>query len=253
MFNPIMSKKMVTQADAEAELKYYIQQAVGLMNFPAVWNTASGNGMVVAVLDTGLKIDHNEFCPEADDPDASDSDAVVDTSTAYLNECTKVVSPRDMIEGVDFSSEALSGAYPINGEDYDTRDYYPDDDIDGHGTHVSGIVGAPVNDTGITGAAFGASIMPIKVLFPFQTIKGSESALGLTSDIAAGIDYAVSENADVINMSLGADGSLGVEEDYIMLTAIQGAISQGVIVIAAAGNSRVDIDSVGRFLLLFQR
>ena len=127
------------------------------------------------------KIDHDEFCPGADDPDASDSDAAVDTSTAYLNECKSCFS-EDMIEGAGSSSEALSGAYPINGEDYDIRDYYPDDDIDGHGTHVSGIVGAPVNDTGITGAAFGASIMPIKVLFLSNNNRVEKCTM--TSDIA---------------------------------------------------------------------
>ena len=161
-----------TKADAVAEPRYSIQQTgIELMNFPDVWDVANGSGIVVAVLDTGLKIDHEEFCPSAGDPD--NDVAVSDATTDYLNGCVKVVHPQDMVYSASFSS--VSQIVP--GEDYYTRDSYPGDDYSGHGTHVSGIIGASVNDNGIAGAAFGAQIMPVRVMYSIYDDLGNITTL----------------------------------------------------------------------------
>lgn len=98
----------------------------------------------------------------------------------------------------------------------------PDDDF-GHGTHVAGIIAAGANNgMGIAGVAPGCRVMPIRVL-------GVEG--GSTANLINGINWAVSKGAKVINLSLGSNQYSRAEED-----AIKRAISQGVVVVAAAGN-----------------
>lgn len=96
-------------------------------------------------------------------------------------------------------------------------------DDDGHGTHVAGIIAAVANNAqGIAGGAPGACILPVKVL--------NSSGSGWDSDVARGIDWAVSNGAHVINLSLGS-GSPGASS-----IAVQNAVANDVMVFAAAGN-----------------
>lgn len=97
-------------------------------------------------------------------------------------------------------------------------------DENGHGTHVAGIIAAKNDGFGITGVAPGSQILPLRVL--------DASGSGYLSDIAAAIDYAVSNNADVINLSLG-----GTANFYLIEDAVNRAVNAGVVVVAAAGNS----------------
>lgn len=97
-------------------------------------------------------------------------------------------------------------------------------DDNGHGTHVAGTIAQTTNNgIGVAGVAPEATILPVKVLSAFGS--GSSEA------IAAGIDYAVDEGADVINLSLGGGYSA------VIHTAVRKARAEGVLVIAAAGNS----------------
>ncbi len=103
------------------------------------------------------------------------------------------------------------------------------DDGDGHGTHVSGTIAQIThNNTGVAGLAYQACIMPIKVL--------SDSGSGNFADIAEGIYTAVDNGADVINMSLGTNAKYRVRNDENTDAAVDYAIANGVIVVAAAGN-----------------
>ena len=85
----------------------------------------------------------------------------------------------------------------VRGWDFVSNDNNSmDGDFDGHGTHVEGAIAAEQNDFGITGVAYNAKIMPVRVLPTFGYGKGN--------NIAAGIRYAAENGANVINYSLGA-------------------------------------------------
>jgi len=98
------------------------------------------------------------------------------------------------------------------------------DDDHGHGTHVAGTIAQSTNNkVGVAGVAYGATIMPIKVL----SARGSGSVAG----IAQGIRWAADHGANVINMSLGGPTKMGT-----MGSAVKYARDKGVVIVAAAGN-----------------
>ncbi len=104
------------------------------------------------------------------------------------------------------------------------------DDDNGHGSHVAGIIGAKDNDTGVVGVCPGARIWAVKVL----NSRGS----GYLSDIIAGLNWvsARSNDIEVINMSLGGTGGSTAYH-----TAVQNCVSQGIVVVVAAGNDARDV------------
>ena len=107
-------------------------------------------------------------------------------------------------------------------------------DKNGHGTHVAGIVAAVANNgIGVAGVAPAAKVLPVRVL--------DETGSGSFDQIAAGVDYAVSKGAKVINLSLGfysgADVPLRAMGFFEVLeTAIDEAWASGAVVVVAAGN-----------------
>ena len=112
-----------------------------------------------------------------------------------------------------------------------------------HGTHVAGIIAAPVNNKGVQGVAPQAEIVAVKVL--------AESGSGAFSWIIAGIEYASSPDvhADVINMSLGATFdriNAGGGGNGPLLSALNRAINHatanGTLVVSAAGNEGVNLN-----------
>lgn len=112
----------------------------------------------------------------------------------------------------------------LAGWDFVEGDSNPQDDH-GHGCSVSGVIAANTNNgIGIAGAAPNARIMPLRVL--------DANGNGFSSNIAAAIIYAANNGAHIINMSLG-----GPEASVTINNAIDYAISQGVMVVVAAGNT----------------
>lgn len=106
------------------------------------------------------------------------------------------------------------------------------DDLNGHGTHVAGTIGAIDNTSGVVGVAPGAPIYSVRVL----------DSLGIApdSDVAAGLDF-VAENAavgDVVNLSLVADPGSTILDDGVNALA-----NAGVFVVMAAGNDGADVDA----------
>lgn len=113
-----------------------------------------------------------------------------------------------------------------------------------HGTHVGGIVAAAINNFGVQGVAPEAELVPVKVL--------RESGSGSFTSVVEGIEYAASIHADVINMSLGATFSVaqGGKNNQGLGTllsalnrAVNHATASGTLVVSAAGNEGVNLNS----------
>ena len=115
------------------------------------------------------------------------------------------------------------------------------EDQNGHGTHVSGTIGALDNGTGVVGMAPGARIWPVKVL--------NAAGVGSSSDVICGIDYvtAHADQIEVANMSLGGDGSddhnCGRTDGDAEHAAICDSVAAGVTYAVAAGNDSADAAS----------
>lgn len=124
--------------------------------------------------------------------------------------------------GVDLGHPELAGSV-VPGYSCVPGTTAPQDD-NGHGTHVAGTVDAKGNNgLGVAGVAWNVRIMPVKV----ADWEG-EAAVFCT---AKGIEYAVNRGARVINLSLGGTGRSTAEEQ-----AVNYALQQGAVVVAAAGN-----------------
>ena len=197
------------------------------------WVSSTGSGVRVAVLDTGIYPQHVDFC--GGDVTVNESTQVMDVSS-----CTALDVPYDFINGgtpsaTDMNNNKLS----VIGADYDDIDSAPFDK-NGHGTHVAGIIGARVNTVGIGGSAYESTIIPIRVLAPYQNDSNELFSEGTSEWIIQGINYAVTNNANIINMSLG--GQLDGGDDILLENAVNQAYSEGVLLVAAAGNDQLDFD-----------
>ena len=136
-------------------------------------------------------------------------------------------------EGTEYWWNGSSWVNPEDGGDYydwyfSTNKNANSHDDNGHGTHVSGIIGADSdNGQGTAGVSPGARIMPVKA--------ADSSGSLFTSDIISAINYAADNDARVINMSFGGTEFSSIEQD-----AINYAYSKGAILFAAAGNEALD-------------
>ena len=106
-------------------------------------------------------------------------------------------------------------------------DRFSADDLNGHGSHVAGIIGAKNNTVGVVGVCAGATLVAVKVL----NFNGS----GYDSQIIAGLDYVgknlVAGKVNAVNMSLGGSVTTTLDNAVIALAA------KGAKVVLAAGNS----------------
>lgn len=153
------------------------------------------------------------------------------TTPLYGGDPSVIVAVLDT--GASFEAYQTYGKAPdfattnfTTGYDFVNNDDHPNDD-NGHGTHVTMAIAESTGNT-IAGAgiAFNVTIMPIKVL--------DAEGYGSTATIAAGVDFARLHGARVINLSLG-----GTEDDPILHTAIQHAVTAGITVVSATGNDGV--------------
>ncbi|MDP5276575.1 S8 family peptidase [Chengkuizengella axinellae] len=150
-------------------------------------------------------------------PQIIEADSAWDITTGSSNVLVAVIDT-----GVDEDHEDLAGKV-VRGYDFIDDDRDPSD-LNGHGTHVAGTVGALTdNRTGVAGVAPDVQIMSVRVL--------DRSGYGTNEGVANGITYAADNGADVINLSLGSSSPSGVVED-----AVNYAWNRGVVVVAAAGN-----------------
>lgn len=140
--------------------------------------------------------------------------------------------------GIDLSHEDLKNKVAPGGYNFilDNDNIY---DINGHGTAVSGVIAAEAdNHKGITGVA---GPLEVKVL-PLQA--GFYDGTLYTSDVIRAIRYAIEQEVDVINLSIGGNHYSSIEN-----AAVQEAINRGIVVVASAGN---DGDSLYNYPASFE-
>jgi serine protease len=142
--------------------------------------------------------------------------AVLDTGVAYANRGPFRRSP-------DFSRSEF-----VNGYDFVARNAFPND-RNGHGTFVAGTIAEATNNRyGLTGLAYGARIMPVRVL--------DSEGEGEASTIAEGVRFAAKHGARVINLSLEFSSNVTASDIPELIEALRYARRRGVVVVAAAGN-----------------
>jgi subtilisin family serine protease len=183
---------------------------------PEAWDIETGDSqIIIAVIDTGVDWDHPDLAANIwINSDEIEGDGLDNDGNGYI----------DDYRGWDFVSVSSSSVYP--GEDPGPRDNDPMD-FHGHGTHVSGIIGAVTdNSRGMAGITWDCRIMAVRAGYK------NTSGYGVLrhSDIAPAIMYAVDNGANIINMSFGGSVSSTIKN------AIDYAYSGDVTSIAAAGN-----------------
>lgn len=142
--------------------------------------------------------------------------AVLDTGVAYANRGPFLRSP-------DFSRFEFVGGY-----DFIANTRFPND-RNGHGTFVAATIAEETNNNyGLTGLAYGARIMPVRVL--------DAEGEGEASTIAEGVRFAVNHGARVINLSLEFSSNVTASDIPELIEALRYARRRGVLVVAAAGN-----------------
>jgi len=172
---------------------------------PAAWDVSTGSSDVtVAVIDTGIEYTHPDLAANiAVNSGEVPTNGIDDDRNGFV----------DDVYGYDF----------INNDANPLDDHY-------HGTHCAGTIGAVGNNgLGVAGVAWNVKLMPIKVL--------SGSGSGSIASVVAGINYAVTRGVKIVSMSLGTSSYSQTLED-----AIENAKHQGVLIVAAAGNSGQNSD-----------
>lgn len=203
---PVLEVEMPEPQDAAPEDVYgnamtgvdQVQQVDGL----------TGEGVTVAVIDSGIDYNH---------PDLGGSGTDDETK--------------------DFPGDRVVGGYDFVGDDYDSEagtpvapDEFPDD-CGGHGSHVAGIIGADGDPAagGVLGVAPGVDLLSYRVF----GCDGSSS----TEVILQAMEQAMDDGADVVNMSLGA--SFATWQDYPTAQMSDVMTDRGVTMVISAGNEGV--------------
>ncbi|MCB0853195.1 MAG: S8 family serine peptidase, partial [Bacteroidetes bacterium] len=186
------------------------------------WEQETGKeDVVVGILDSGIDWKHPDLVENIWQNLGEDADG--DGVVIIWNGSTWIFDPDDE-NGIDDDGNGYIDDFI--GWDFANDDNNPmDDHISGHGTHVSGIIGAKGNNgKGISGIAWNVKLMPLKFL--------DENGMGYTSDAVLALNYALQMGANLTNHSWG-----GGTFSQAFSLAIDQATVQNHLLVAAAGNN----------------
>jgi subtilisin family serine protease len=185
------------------------QWALRSTRAPVAWPATLGDGVPVAVLDSGLDFSNPDLAGNVwTNPDELPGNGVDDDQNGFIDD--------------------------VHGADTVGYDGDPSDGL-GHGTAVASVIGARGdNGFGLSGMAWNARLMPVKVLH--------DDGWGTTATMIAGLRYALDEGARIVNMSLnGPSSSQALDE------AIGQAEARGVLIVTSAGNDGKNRDRVASY------
>ena len=172
----------------------------------SAWNIPTGGSSVlVGIIDTGMDYTHPDLAANVwSNPGEITGNGIDDDGNGYVDD--------------------------VHGWDFINNDNNPTDD-NGHGTHVSGTIGAiGDNGVGVAGVCWDVKLMPLKFL-------GADGS-GSTADAILAVQYATQMHARILNNSWG-----GSSYSEALRLAIQAASDAGILFVAAAGNDGVDNDA----------
>jgi len=176
------------------------------------WTGATGRGVSVGVIDSGVDVTHPDVAPNLD----------LARSCSFIFSTTPTALPQEVGNG-DCSNKAAV------------------QDVNGHGTHIASEIAAPVNGIGIAGVAPEATIVALHAC----TVAG----FCFVDSVAAALRYAGDQRLDVVNLSLFADpylyycGSDAQQRALFqsMQDAARYAQQRGVLIVVAAGNETLNL------------
>jgi serine protease len=183
-----------TPNDPHFQLQWHYPQ----VSLPQAWSLNSGTGVIVAVIDSGVFLEH---------PDLAG----------------RLVDGHDFILGIPGGNDPGDDPVPPGGSTY-------------HGTHVAGTVAAATdNGTGVAGVAFGATVMPLRVCTtsgcPGYAI---EQALRFAAGLPNDSGTVPPQTAGVVNLSLGRQGGPALASEQALFDELR---ARDIVVVASAGNS----------------
>ncbi|MBU4347158.1 S8 family serine peptidase [Patescibacteria group bacterium] len=194
----------IIPSDTYYSNQWYLQK----IKAPDAWDKVrEAPDIVIAILDSGVQINHPDLRDNIwKNKDEIAANGVDDDKNGFI----------DDINGWDFVDNTAD-PNPKFAEGFTESGIL-------HGTVVAGVAAASGNNAaGVTGIAWKAGIMPLKVL--------DDKGEGNTGDVVKAVDYAITNGADIINLSfVGFGFSQGLHN------AIKRAYDAGVIVVAAGGN-----------------
>src|SRR4051794_11448623 len=190
------------RADPQPAEEQWAASPETVFDLPGAWRVSQGAGVVVAVVDSGVRLDHPDLRQNLwTNPAEIPGNHADDDANGYV----------DDVHGVD-----LTGEHSL-------------DDGQGHGTHVAGTIAAARNGKGVVGVAYEAELMVVRIL--------DSHGSGTTQMLDDGIRYAAANGARIINLSLETEA-----DDPKVRAAIRQAAAENVLIICSAGNTGANVD-----------
>ncbi|MDQ3123694.1 MAG: S8 family serine peptidase [bacterium] len=185
------------------------QSYLTLIDAEDAWNISTGSDTVVAVIDSGFALAHEDLSGRwyvnPSESGALASNGLDDDANGFIDDW----------RGWDFAqndNNPSAGTTNTNGAAV------------GHGTAVAGMIGATGNNAiGVASLDWTAKLMPLQIF--------SDDGAATTAELAEAMDYAINNGAEVINLSLGSTAS-----DAVIDSLIADAEAAGIVVVVAAGN-----------------